>query len=185
MGSQLLLRYKMIEQPIEQEVQDQIQEITQQSADFFNGDENFQEAVAGLFEVGQWLMGVKAIASPMHVMMLMGAKVHKLRFRAGEIFRVVEDQDFIKKEFPQDKKEKKTESAAADEAVLTKTLAAAGQICILRDDWDAKDDGECFKVDTYKTPQENLTRWEMQPDFNGKSWDALIAAAEAERGDPS
>merc|ERR1712194_842624 len=123
-------------------------------------------AVAEILEAKTWLLHVKAIASPMHVLMLMGAKVHKHKFKKREVFRVIENQEFLNDKFPEN------------------ALAAAGEICLLQDDWNGKGDQERVEVKTYKTPQENLTSWAMQAD-KGKSWEALIAAAEAEQGDPS
>merc|ERR1712194_553049 len=174
--SQLLLKCGILEQHIEQEVKDEMNIVTHLPADFFNSDENFEGAVAEILQAKTWLLHVKAIASPMHVLMLMGAKVHKHKFKEGEVFRVIENQEFLNEKFP--------ENAEEEDAVLTETLAAAGQICFLEDDWNGKGDRECFAVNTYKTPQENLTSWAMQAD-KGKSWQALIAAAEAGQGDPS
>merc|ERR1712194_867034 len=126
--SQVLLEYKMIEQSIEQEVKHQMKIVTHLPADFFNSDENFEGAVAEILQAKTWLLHVKAIASPMHVLMLMGAKVHKHKWKKNEIFRVVEDQALLKEGFPEDAEAEKGGLGA----VLEEVLGAAGQICILK-----------------------------------------------------
>merc|ERR1712194_996583 len=99
---------------------------------------------------------------------LMGADVRSHKWNEEEIFRVVEDRELLKEGFPED--------AEAEEAVLEKILGAAGQICILKNDWEQK--RECFEVDTYNADTADLQgtkQWEMQVD-RGPPWETLLAA---------
>merc|ERR1712194_817245 len=153
---QLLCRCGILGQSIEQELLDRFEVVTSLPADHFNEDENYEGAIAHLMEVKRWFVHMKAIAVPMHVLMLLGADIPKHKFKRGDLFRILDKKESIDEVCPED-----------DLDILALAERHAGEIC--RGVGHEEDNPELYRVSisttariTLRQRTEHLSAWRMQ-----------------------